>query len=293
MWGRRGVGVTTMRAALGARDVCVTPDGVADVRVLVVVEAVKPEERAWLTGGPATVIVLNKADLCRSRPDGPIAEANRRAAAIESDTGVPTIAMSALLAVAGCEPVSNETLDVLQVLARAPADLSSVDAFVTGAHVLSGDARVRLLERLDRLGIAHAVTALARGTDAARLPELMSELSNVAALRAALRAAAAAVRYRRVRDALIELRCLAIQSGPDGLLDWLTGDEPTLAVMTAAVDVLETVGLRVDRGHRPDAHLSRAVHWRAYGRGPVGALHRDCSADVVRGSLRLLDEATG
>ncbi|MET4427008.1 hypothetical protein [Mycolicibacterium sp. 624] len=288
--GRRGAGVATMRAALTIRGVCTTPDPHADVRVLVAVEALKPEERARLAAGTDTIVVLNKADLCRALPDGPMAEANRRAGRIQADTGVPTIAMSALLAVAGCGPMEDETLRALRVLTRAPADLSSVDAFVTAEHHLSAHTRECLLQRLDRFGVAHAVRALTRGADAARLPEVMSELSNVDALLAALRSASAAVRYRRVREAIIELRCLAMQSGLNGLLDWLAGDEPVLAAMAAAVNVLESDGLLVDPGVRPDAHRSRALHWRRYGRGCVGALHRDCSADVVRGSLRLLGE---
>ena len=47
-------------------------------------------------------------------------------------------------------------------------------------------------------------------------------------------------------------------------------------------------GVRVDRGEGTAAHLRRAVHWRRYSRGPVGALHRSCGADIARGSLRLL-----
>jgi hypothetical protein len=61
-----------------------------------------------------------------------------------------------------------------------------------------------------------------------------------------------------------------------------------LAVMSAAVDVVEAVGVQVDRGDDATAHLRRAVHWRRYSRGPVGALHCSCGADIARGSLRLL-----
>ena len=88
---------------------------------------------------------------------------------------------------------------------------------------------------------------------------------------------------------MVELRCLAARSGGDACCDWLAGDEPVLAAMAAAVDVLESDGLRVDPDGSPDAHLNRAMRWRGYGRGRVSALHRDCSADIVRGSLRLLD----
>jgi hypothetical protein len=286
-----------LRAALTARGVAVTLDDDADVRVRVVVEALKSEERDELTGRPPAVVVLNKlvvlnkADLCRTLPDGTFAEAHHRAAVIQSDTGVRTIAVSALLAGAGCGPIDDETLGALRVLCRTPADLRGVDAFVAGEHQLGSAARAGLLERLDRFGVAHAVAALTRGADAAGLSELMTELSNVAALLGALRSAVAAVRYRRIRQTLIELRCLAMEHDIDGLLDWVAGDEAVLAVMAAAVEVLESNGLRVDPTDRPTAHRGRAVHWRSYGRGSVGALHRDCSAAVVRGSLRLLGEA--
>jgi hypothetical protein len=61
-----------------------------------------------------------------------------------------------------------------------------------------------------------------------------------------------------------------------------------LAMMSAAVDVVEAAGARVDRGDDPVTHLGRAVHWQRYGRGPVDDLHRSCSRDICRGSLRLL-----
>ena len=66
--------------------------------------------------------------------------------------------------------------------------------------------------------------------------------------------------------------------------------------MAAAVDLAEAAGLevgRVDRDHDPAAHLSRAVHWQRYTRGPVSDLHRACGADIARGSLRLWSQACG
>ena len=76
-----------------------------------------------------------------------------------------------------------------------------------------------------------------------------------------------------------------------GCLQFLDADATALAVMTAAVDVVEAAGMHVDRGDDPDAHARRAVQWNRYARGPVNALHRACAADIVRGSLRLLDQA--
>ena len=84
------------------------------------------------------------------------------------------------------------------------------------------------------------------------------------------------------------MNSLAAQSGDKRLAAFLTTDETVLAVMAAAVDVVEAVGVAVDRGDDAAAHLRRAVHWRRYSRGPVDALHRSCGADITRGSLRLL-----
>lgn len=97
-------------------------------------------------------------------------------------------------------------------------------------------------------------------------------------------------RYRRLCDALVRVRCEALRSGHDELFDWSHGDGATLLRMTAAVAVVEAAGLTVDRGDGPDAHRRRAAHWRNHARDQVAPLHRSCSADIVRGSLRLLDE---
>ena len=77
------------------------------------------------------------------------------------------------------------------------------------------------------------------------------------------------------------------------MAELLADDVTVMAAMSAAVDVVEAHGLSVDRGDTAAAHLDRAVRWRRYGGGPVNALHRRCSADIVRGSLRLLDGAAG
>jgi hypothetical protein len=101
-------------------------------------------------------------------------------------------------------------------------------------------------------------------------------------------AAGAPVRYRRIRSVVSELHYLAVQSGDKRLVEFLSTDETVLAVMAAAVDVIEAAGVAVDPGDDAAAHLRRAVHWRRYSRGPVDALHRSCGADISRGSLRLL-----
>jgi len=286
--GRPGVGRHTVARALAAAGVDtgveVSADGTADVDVVVAAEVLKPEDEALLGGGPA-VLVLNKADLCGFGGGGPLAVAHRLAAAWRAGTGVPAVPMVALLAVADLD---DDLLGVLRVLVAEPADLTSTDAFTQCAHSLAVPVRRRLIERLDRFGIAHAVLALGNGVDAEALPSLWRELSQVDCVVAQVAAAGAPVRYHRLKTAIAEIRTLAVQSDDRRLTDLLADDDTVQATMAAAVDVVEAAGVCVDRGDDPGAHLARAVHWRRYGRGPVDALHRSCAADITRGSLRLL-----
>ena len=286
--GRTGVGRDTVAAALRHRGVAVTADrATAEVQVLVIAEALKPEERALAVALP-TLIVLNKADLTGSRSGGALANAHRKAADVQRRTGTPTVAIVGLLGKATL-PLDDDLVDALRTLVSNPADLASVDAFTRGDHPVRRDVRMRLLERLDRFGIAHAVLALAGGADPATLPTLLRQLSNVDAVLSGLRACAAPVRYRRLRTALAEIHSLAVELDDEGLLGLLNSDAAVLASMAAAVDVVEADGIRVDEGDHPEAHRRRAVQWRRYGGGPVNALHRRCSADIARGSLRLFD----
>jgi hypothetical protein len=285
--GRTGVGRATVAAALRERGVLVGPDdAAADVRVLVCAEALKPEEHALAATGPPTLIVLNKADLTGSRSVGALRTAKLRAAEVQALTGTPTVAMVGLLAVT--TTLDGSLVDALRTLVTTPADLSSVDAFVRGDHPVGSETRALLLEQLDRFGTAHAVVALAGGTDPADLPALLQRLSNVDDALTRLEAVSAQVRYRRLRAALAEMRALAMQLDDERLFGLLNRDATVLTTMAAAVDVVEADGMRVDPGDHPDAHLRRAVHWRRYGCGPVDELHRSCSADITRGSLRLL-----
>jgi hypothetical protein len=285
--GRDGVGRGTVAAALAAAGVTVTPDvGAADVQVVVIAETLKPEDRAMLRVDPPTLMVLNKADLTGFVAGGPLALAHRRAADYRALTGVPTVPMVALLATADLD---GELISALHTLVRQPADLTSTDAFVQSEHPLSQEVRRRLLGTLDRFGTAHAVVAIGDRT-AAALPTLLRRLSQVDRVVAQLDATGAPVRYRRVRAAVAELQALATQSGDARLTEFLSTDETVLAVMSAAVDVVEADGIVVDRGDDAASHLRRAVHWRRYSRGPVDALHRSCGADICRGSLRLLGQ---
>jgi hypothetical protein len=286
--GRAGVGRDTVAAALRDHGVAVTADtAAADVQVLVIAEALKPEERAMAATDRPTLIVLNKADLTGSRSGGALPNAHRTAADVQRRTGTPTVAMVGLLG--KTTALDDDLVDALRSLVHTAADLRSVDAFTSGDHPVGREIRTRLLERLDRFGIAHAVLALARGADPATLPTLLQRLSNVDAVLARLDASSAPVRYRRLRAALAEMHSLAVQLDDQALLGLLNSDAAVLATMTAAVDVVEADGIRVDPGDDPDAHRRRAAQWRRYSRGPVDALHRRCGADITRGSLRLLD----
>ncbi|MET0757656.1 MAG: hypothetical protein ABWY39_06785 [Mycobacterium sp.] len=288
--GRDGVGRGTVAAALAGAGVTVTADvDAADVDVMVIAEVLKPEERAVLAGtAKPTLTVLNKADLTGYGAGGPMALAQRRAAQYRALTGVPTVPTVGLLAIA---VLDDELVYALRLLTTEPADMSSADAFLQTEHRLSGDVRSRLLDTLDRFGIAHAVLALRRGADAASLPALLRRVSQVDRVVAQLTATGAAVRYRRVRSALTELRALAVQSGDDRLTEFLSADDTVIAVMAAAVEVIEATGVDVDPGDDPAAHLRRALHWRRYAGAPLDPLRRNCAADISRGSLRLLRRA--
>jgi hypothetical protein len=280
--GRAGVGHTTLARALAADGWRVTgsvgrPQH-TDVAVVVVAEAVKPEDRSsvaeWRDGGVPVLVVNNKADLTAAVP----LEALRRAA------GAPVVSAAALLADVRLD---DDAVGALRVLATHPADLRSVGAFLDAAHPLSRDRRLHLLRLLDRRGVAHGVRALRDGAEPGDLPALLRGLSGFGDVLDGLAAVAAPVRYRRVRAALADLQ--ALTPGSDALADFLAGDDAVLAVMAAAVDVVQAAGLPVDAGDDPATHLRRAVRWRTYSRGPVGPLHRACGADICRGSLRLFE----
>jgi hypothetical protein len=284
--GRDGVGRRAVGAALAAAGVTVTADTTAaDVQVVVIAEAVKPEDHALLADDRPSLTVLNKADLTGLGGGGPLARAHRRAADCRALTGVPTVPMIALLATA---ELDDELMWALRVLVTEPADLSSTDAFTGTAHSLPTEVRRRLLAALDRFGIARALLALGEGASDATVAAVLRRASQVDRVLGHVAAAAAPVRYRRLQTAITELRSLAVLSDDSQLADFLSTDATVLAVMSAAVDVVEAVGVQVDRGDDATAHLRRAVRWRHYSQGPVSALHRSCGADIARGSLRLL-----
>jgi hypothetical protein len=294
--GRRGVGVPTVRAALSAAGIDVVTDTradgevEADVDVLVVAEVAKPEDAV----GRATLVVLNKADLTGFGPGGPIVAAQRRSAQVAELTGTPTEPLVALLAVAALDDsvLDEQLLDALRLLVDEPADLRSPDAFVGGAHRLPPAIRARLIESLDLFGIAHSVVTLRGDRRRAGAQEVRAELRRVSRIGEVIQridALAAEARYRRMLGVVDELQVLAITDREVAV--FLAADDTVLARMTAAVDVVEGIGLTVDPSDEPAAHLRRAVHWRRYRAGPLTDLHRACAADIAGGSLRLLAAA--
>jgi hypothetical protein len=283
--GRDGVGRGTVAAALAASGLTLAEATAADVQVVVIAEAVKPEDRAVLADDKPSVTVLNKADLTGLGGGGPLARAHRRAAECRALTGLPTVPMIASLAIA---ELDDELMWALRVLVAEPADLTSTDAFVGAPHSLPPELRRRMLATLDRFGIARALLALGEGADDAAILAVLRRASQVDRVVEHIAAAGAPLRYRRVHAAISELHSLAVLSDDNKLADFLSTDATVLAVMSAAVDVVEAVGVQVERGDDAAAHLRRAVHWRRYSRGPVSALHRSCGDDIARGSLRLL-----
>ena len=161
-------------------------------------------------------------------------------------TGAPTVPMVGLLAVA---TLDDELIAALRVLTAEPADLTSTDGFLSAEHSLPRDVRARLLDTLDLFGIAHGVLALRQGTDAAALPAVLRRLSQVDRVLAQLAVTGAEVRYRRMRSALVRLRTMAARGRP-ALAEFLSGDDAVIAVMAAAVDVVQAAGLTVDARRR-------------------------------------------
>lgn len=283
--GRAGVGRTTLTRALAAAGRRIASDvDSPDVAVRVVAEAVKPEDLSavavWRGADVPVLVVCNKADLT-----GPIPrDVLRRRLGCDETGDVPVEPAVALLADVSLD---YDALAALQILAARPADLGPVNAFLDGAHPLPREVRLRLLRALGRRGIAHSVQALRDGADPRDLPGLLHGLSGLDRVLDRLDDLAAPLRYRRMRAALVELEGLAAADERVGA--FLAADDAVLAVMAAAVDVVQAAGLVVDPGDDAAAHLRRAVRWRGYSRGPVSPLHRACGADISRGSLRLFE----
>jgi hypothetical protein len=241
------------------RGVHVVAEASAELRLLVVAEVLKPEDRAALASSELpTVIVLTKADISGSETDASV---------------VPMMGLLATVT-----DLDDQLVAALRMFVAEPPDLSSVDAFVETEHTVDRAVRTRLLDRLDRFGIANAVSALASGAEPSAVVGLLQQLGNVDGVLARMHTDAAPVRYRRVQIALSELRALAARTDDERLWRFLSADATVAAVMAAALDVLGADG--------PDTQERCAIRWSRYARGPVNALHRACANDVVRGMLR-------
>lgn len=266
--GRPGVGRRTLTAALHDAGLTVV-QARPDVEVLVIAETAKPEDcRISAAADGPLVIALNKADvLGAALPD--------RIELIRRVTGVPVIAVSALLATAALD---DALVAALRVLAAEPADLSSTDAFCAVPHPVDTAIRARLLAVLDLRGIAESTAAIRSGADAGVLTALLRRMSNIDEVIAGVRAATAPLRYRRLCASMTRLWALAVRTADQQLEAVLSGDTAVRAAMDAAAEVVGAVG--------PGDPLWRAVRWQRYSRGPVNALHRRCGADLARAALR-------
>ena len=305
--GRRGVGRSTVahalaRAGAEAKTISVTPAADADIDVYVLAEVVKPEDCAAIAAaGRPVLAVLNKSDLIATGqsadsgrdPHEPNSAARRRCAlfaGLPGFSGVPIEPVVGVLAVATLDDLVDDALWVaLQNLAIRPGDLSSADSFVAGAHPLSTDVRRRLLETIDVFGVTAAAAAIRRGATRAQIGVLLRRLSCIDDVIDKIATLGAQVHYQRVLDAIADLETLAVTDCRVG--EFLSRDETVIARMTAAVNVVEASGMRVDRCDGAAAHLRRAAVWQRYSRGPVSGIHRACGADIVRGSLRLWSKA--
>jgi hypothetical protein len=278
--GRRGVGRSTVTRVLARSGLAVTTPADADVNVHVLADVVKPEDRAAIEAARRPVLaVLNKADLIATtapgrHPDGPTSAARCRCAQLSARAGVPIAPLVGILAGAVLDEASWQAL-------RALAGGHSVDAAVRGG----------LKVTLDVFGIRQATAAIRRGAGRCDVDTLLRGLSGIDDVLDSIGALGAQSRYRRVLDAVAELETLAVTDGR--ISEFLAHDDTVVARMMAAFEVVEAVGITVDRDDTAVAHLRRALHWQSYGRGPVADTERACGADIVRGSLRLWSKVGG
>lgn len=306
--GRAGVGVTSVIAALG-RTMAVqdgpghvliemaVPGGTldADVDVVVIAEALKPEDRAVLEKSDAPkVLVLNKADLTDAGATrGPWSAAMERCRGYRAETGVVTLPLSAHVPMA---QLDADMVAALRLLVEDPADTGSVDAFVTSAHQVPVSMRQRLLRELDLYPIGCAVGALRQAPELGEtaLTALLADLSGISPVVAAIRSAETLGWYGRMRAIIGDLHRLAVTGELSAALDsFLVSDELVVATMQCAVDAAAAVGATVDNGDRPSDHYWRAQRWQQFAGGPVNRMFEAVGTDITRGSLRLWRMAGG
>ena len=279
--GRAGVGRSTVaRALTHAGTLAVTTTSDAELDVYVIAEVVKPEDRAAIgVAGRPVLTVLTKADLIAAtdagrHPQGPTSAARIHCEQLSARTGLRIEPLVGRLAVAA---LNDEVDDALWSGLQALAD----------EHPLAASLQRRLVETLDVFGIAQAIAAIRFGATRADTITLLKRLSCIDEVVAAIEFAGAPVRYQRILDAVADLEVLAVSNPLIG--EFLSCDDTVVARMMAAVDAVEAGGMTVDRGATADAHLRRAADWRHNQSG----VHRACSADIVRGSLRMWTQVGG
>lgn len=290
--GREGVGRGAVASSLRALGAAVAGPGLAaDIDVLVVADTITEEDRTFVAAqSNPSVLVLNKADLGGAGPGGPVRAAAAQAGRLEALLRLPVVPMVALLTLVR---IDDDDVAALRTLVGTPADVSSVDAFVSCPHPLPAEVRRALIDRLDRFGLAHAILAVSDGAGADEVAARLHIASGADAVRGAIGRAATVVGYLRCCTAVRILRALAAERDDERLAAWIDGDEVVFAVMTAAVGVVEATGAAVDRGDDIGAHTRRALRWQGLAQGPLDALHRRCAADIARGSLRLVEACGG
>jgi hypothetical protein len=254
----------------------------ADLDVYLVAEVVKPEDRAAIgAGGRPVLTVLTKADLIATteagrHPQGPTSAAGARCRQLSARTGLSIEPLVGILAVATLDDLVDDTL------------WAGLQELAAGGPV-AAPVRRQLVDILDAFGIAQAIAAIRLGATRAEAMTLLRQLSCIDDVVDAIERLGAQARYQRVLDAVADLETLAVTD--PRISEFLSRDDTVVARMMAAVDVVEAAGMTVDRGDTADVHLRRALDWRRD--RPVTKEHRLCSADIVRGSLRLWAGAGG
>jgi hypothetical protein len=254
----------------------------ADLRVYVLAEVVKPEDRAAIAAAARPVLtVLTKADLIATtetgrHPQGPTSAARNHSRQLTARTGITVEPLVGILAVATLDDQVDDALWAgLQALA--------------GGDPVAAPVRRRLVDVLGVFGTAQAAAAIRLGSTRVETVTLLRRLSCIDEVVDAIEVLGAPVRYQRVLDAVADLETLAVTQLR--VSQFLSRDDTVVARMMAAVDAVEAGGITVDRGDTADAHLRRAVDWRRD--QPADGLRRACNADIVRGSLRLWAEVGG
>lgn len=276
--GRPGVGCRTVIRALRSLGIRATA-AAGELDVYVFSETLKPEDLAALSRSPQLVI-FNKADLIGFGA-APIDAARGRCSELTQQFRLPFEPLASLAAIAGTDAnvLDESAWTALEKLVAQPADLGSVDGFLSCPHGVPRDIRGKLLTDLDLYGIGCAVAMLRSGGDRQSVRAALRQASGVDGVLAALERASAPLRYQRLAAALKRADA-----------DWAACDEVVLAKMDAAARVLAGVGMAPEPVDDAAGYLRRAIAWDRNSRGFLSPLYRACSADIVRGSLRLLAE---